>query len=267
MRKYHNRIKRELFNQAYTDINCSLNSNPTFLDIGSGKGGDTSKLRKYSYGIFVEPDLEFIDELNIRARDAFNQEDVKVATPNNYHEIINDALQDGDRVIILQSGGEKYDLITEVVNLFIGDQVDVVSMMLSLSFFWQNEEIYNLLMETIRKNLKPGGQFIYLTIDGDIVQQAFHPAFRDGIISDKWESPAGEIKYDNKTKQVNIDLKNTIVKNQTEWLVRLDDIDISLTPDNVVMDTRYRADQEEFLSSFGKKLSSLYTYGRFLRLI
>ena len=268
MRKYHNRVKREVIKEAFNDLGCRREEEGvTVLDLGSGRGGDAFKYKNYAGGVFVEPNPDYISELQRRLALAFEQDYVTVVSDNTVDLVAIGQLAQEDRVIIINTGGENTELITNVTSAFLNGPADVVSMMLSLSFFWQNVSIYNDLIETIKNNISDDGQFIYLTIDGDIVEQAFNPAFGDGIKSTKWDNYAGSIELNQDDKSVDITLKGTIVEQQHEWLVRLNDLSFSLGGSNMIMSNRYRADQELFLSSFGKALSSLYTYGRILKLV
>jgi len=267
MRKYHNRIKKEVINQAFNDLVCKRgDEGVTVLDIGSGRGGDSNKYRKYSGGVFVEPNIDYIPELQRRLSLSFKQDSVFIINNDNFDSIMIKDLSTRDRVIIVNTGGEDVNLITSVVNSFLGGQADVVSMMLSMSFFWGDRNLFDLLMQTIINNISTDGQFIYLTIDGDIVQQAFDPAFGDGIISDQWSNQSGKLRYYSNENRLDITYTGTIVEEQTEWLVRLNDMSFTLGSSNMILSTKNRADQELFLSSFGKTLSSLYTYGRMLKL-
>ena len=70
------------------------------------------------------------------------------------------------RVIVVPTGGEDFVTISNAVKEFIpGGKVDAVSLMLSLSFFWQSNETLNSLVNTIISVLKPGGKIIFLTIN------------------------------------------------------------------------------------------------------
>ncbi|HZK71925.1 MAG TPA: hypothetical protein VFD03_10505, partial [Clostridia bacterium] len=143
LRRYHNRIKKELFNN---------NKGKTLLDIGSGRFQDLNKWRGYSKILAVEPNGEYIKEMNRRLETS----DIK------------------DRVKIVQCGGEDTDRITSEAIKWLG-KADVISAMLSLSFFWQSENLVNGLCNTILSNINLGGKFIFLTIDGDLVESTFDP--------------------------------------------------------------------------------------------
>lgn len=245
--KYHNRIKRALFESVIPpNINNSNNlNNLTLLDIGSGLGGDVSKWLRFSKVVAVEPDKTKLEELRRRI----------------------DNLNMKDRVHIVNTGGEDTSLITKSVNSFLGGQADVISMMFSLTFFWKNREILNDLAETIDQNLKPGGTFIFMTLDGDSVSQIFNPAIR-GLGSSElifYNNSAGPItiKYNGNwtsPSELYIDIPGSIVDKQTEWLVFITDL-ITFLGENYIPSGTYRADKESFLTREERIYSPMYSYG------
>ncbi len=239
LRKYHNRIKKKLFNSV---------DGKYLLDIGSGKGGDINKWRKFDKIVAVEPNSEHIEELKRRLKSAGIE----------------------NKVFILQAGGEDTEQIQKAVKKFIGGRVDVVSMMLSLTFFWQSQSLVKALSNTIITNIKPQGKYIFFTMDGNLVEQTFEPAFDTGPILTGIEfknlGPAKLEYFPNKNpKELHIDIKNTIVTDQTEWLVRLDDLFNLLGeygfsyPKNKDI---HKADEEKFLTNDEIIMTQMYTYGK-----
>jgi hypothetical protein len=230
VRGYHNRIKKYLFD--------SIDKNSTLLDIGSGRGGDISKwpLGKI---IAIEPNEDNIVELRSRLFDSSN------------------------RVSVIKAYGQDYDLITKEVKKIIGGKVDCVSLMLSLSFFWENEDILNDLITTIKNNLKDNGKILFFTIDGDAVEQVFRPAFpinSEQISINDWKLGNITMKYIEKDSKLEINIPDSIVGEQTEWLVRISDLMARL--DYELLEV-FRADNEKFLPEEYKLFSNLYTYGIF----
>ena len=238
MRRYHNRIKTNLIQSVF-----KLNPNKkdlTLLDIGSGRGGDVAKWRKFSKIVAVEPNPEHIVELKKRL----------------------DTYQLTDRVRIVNAGGQDIELINKHVKEFIGDRVDVVSMMLSMSFFWQNQSMVHRLVNTITSNIKPDGNIIFLTIDGDLVEQTFEPAMDTGPALTKLELTQATLIYkgDRIPKELDIHIEGTIVEDQTEWLVRIADLILPLRKFGFGFIERERADKEKFLTEEEITLTQMYTY-------
>jgi SAM-dependent methyltransferase len=147
LQRYHNRLKRDLFRQ--------VERGSYLLDIGSGRGGDIAKWKRFDKIVAVEPNPDHIVELRRRLK-VYGME---------------------DRVRVVQARGQDSDIIRQAVKEFTGDNVDVVSVMLSLTFFWENEEVLRGLARTIEENLPPRGRVLFLTMDGDTVEQVFEPYF------------------------------------------------------------------------------------------
>jgi SAM-dependent methyltransferase len=228
---YHNRIKKALFKYG---------SGQTLLDIGSGRGGDVHRWAQYSKIVAVEPNPEHIVELKRRI-------DLNGMT---------------DKVKIVQAGGEDTKIISKAVKDFIGGSVDVISMMLSLSFFWKDNSTYDGLINTITKNLKPNGKFIFLTIDGDAVQQTFDPIFNGPQIK---QLTLGKSTFDYKPPRLIIDFPDTIVEKQIEWLVRIGDLISSFNKKGYKLVEVSRSDKEKFLSPEEMIYTKMYSYGAFAK--
>jgi len=238
MRAYHNKIKKELYNEPTKTTGGTKGL--TLLDIGSGRGGDVAKWRGYSKIVAVEPDEEHIQELNRRIQ------------LNNM----------SDKVLVVHAGGQDIETIYRAVREFIGDRVDVVSMMLSMSFFWQNQSMVNRLVNTITSNIKRNGKIIFLTIDGDLVEQTFEPAMDTGPAVTRLDLGPATLNYvPNKTpKELHIHIEGTIVQDQTEWLVRLSDLIIPLRTMGFDFQYRKRADEERLLNNYEITMTQMYTY-------
>jgi len=258
MRRYFNRVKRqELFSEDVKRFRpdkqrlsspfykqTSTQVKPTILGIGTGNGGDAdaSKWGKYSRIVSVEPDSLHIEEQKRR--------------------LITHGLS--DRVKIVQTGGEDTNTIVQAVREWIpGGKVDTVSLMLSLSFFWQSEAILDQLIQTIVQTLKPGGQVIFMTINGDAVKEIFDPTFGNALPITELKLGQADLKYYPKKRQLDIDIKGTIVNKQTEWLVFINDLRLKLGSYGFGLLWERRSDKEKFLSPAGLQLSKMYSYGIF----
>ena len=238
LRKYHNSIKKNLF--------LSVQDEKTLLDIGSGYGGDLGKWKNFTRILAVEPDPEHVEELKRR--------------------LVTYGMT--ERVRIVLAGGEETSLISKNVNEWLGGPADVISSMLSLTFFWQSSDLVNKLVETISQNLKLGGKYLFLTMDGDLVEQTFEPAFGTGQVLKELKLGPASLKYNSNVfpKELLIDIQGTIVENQKEWLVRLDDLNLRLASKGIVLQTVRKADEEKFLNESETLMTKMYTYGSFLRM-
>ena len=139
-------------------------------------------------------------------------------------------------------------------------------MMMSLSFFWETEQILDSLVQTINNNLKDGGNFLFITIDGDVVSEMFRPTFlKQSEIIQNDTLILGDlvtVKYlaDN---YINIDIKDSLVQNQDEWLVHLSDLSNKFSKYNISLNYKKRAIDQNFLSENEHIFTSLYSYGTF----
>lgn len=233
LRRYHNRIKRELL---------SINRK-CLLDIGSGRGGDVNKWKGFDRIVAVEPNPEHIIELEKRLV----------------------GMDMREKVLILQSGGEETERITTAVREWCGGRVDVVTSMLSLTFFWQSSQLVDQLCNTILMNIKPKGEFIFLTMDGNLVEQTFEPAFGTGLVLDKLKfGEIATLEYfgDKSPKELHIHISDSIVTDQTEWLVRLEDLKIRMGKYGFDFTMMEKADKERFLTEDEIIMTQMYTYGK-----
>jgi hypothetical protein len=227
MRKYHNRIKKELLS--------SITQPLYLLDIGSGYGGDLSKWSRFDKIVAVEPDEEHLKELRKRL-----QSFPKLRS----------------KIKIVQAGGEDVDMIQQEVQEFFGQKATCMSLMLSLSFFGTHEK-QELLKQTIDQCVEVGGEIVFLTIDGDLVQQTFSPAFQPDIAVNELTLNNATLKYKDRTLE--IDIPGTIVEKQTEQPPVLGDL-LAVLNHCLVLDLQ-RADQEPFLNKGETILSNMYSYG------
>lgn len=255
MRKYHNQIKNRLF----------YSNEGNLLDLGSGRGGDVSKWRKYQKIIAVEPNETHIVELERRIKSIFGLPEVlKIKTSGDLARYRN------DNIVIVITTAQNHTLITEVVNQVFKQKADVISMMLSLSFFFSSSEVYQGLMTTINENLIVGGRFIYLTIDGEKVKLMFDPPIKGPII-DELNLQNGNIKmkYLKEINQLQVNFKGTIVgtetEDQLESLVNLNDIRVSFNNLGIFEEHYKDATEEKFLNESETILTKLYSYGSFIR--
>lgn len=232
VRQYHNKIKRQLFENGNLDTDL--------IDIGYGYGGDMAKQKNYHKILGIEPNFE------------------------NYTECLNrykkmDFMK--DKLKLINTGGEDKDKIIKSAKKHFNWKKGVtkklhISMMLSMSFFWNNEESINNLNRTLIKiseeYKKYGGYeeitFIFMTIDGEKTLELFNNKgnkFNLGIIEMNFRPP----------NRVYINIEGTIVKNQNEYLVYINQL-------NCLSNIEYKiANEERFLSDDDKQFTNLYIYG------
>jgi SAM-dependent methyltransferase len=179
VRYLHNRVKGELFARTLTGEHLTL------LDIGSGRGGDLRKMSGYERVYAVEPNADHREEFSRRLRG-----------------------EPREGVRLIPAYGQDTEVIREAMR---GERADVISLMLSLSFFYQSDELLARLVDTLRSCLKPGGTIIALTIDGDKVTNVLGSS---RVV--RWGRFTLERLGGN---EVMFDLPDSIASKQTEWLV------------------------------------------------
>lgn len=245
-RSYHNRIKKQLYNLIQVGSNI--------LDIGSGKGGDAAKwarlinkTRGTGLVVAIEPD------------------------PDNRAELINriNTFDINNHINVVAAGAEDTITVTQAVKNFIPNQkVDVITLMLSMSFFWASDSHLDALINTIVNNLKPGGLIIFLTIDGDTVEQIFEPALGGPKITDKTIVTADIHLYPKFDppygRPLDFILPNTIVGEQREYVVHLQDFSLRLARYGIYIRELHKAEGEKLLTSDNYLFSSMYSYGYFV---
>lgn len=245
--KYHNKIKSDLYYQTSLKYKKSLN----LLDIGSGRGGDINKWSKFSGNIVaVEPYKPNRDELIKR----INKSKIK------------------DRVTIVPLGGEKTVEITKAVENIASGKVDVVSLMLSMSFFWSSDKHLDALVRTIVTNIKPGGRIIFLTIDGDSLEEIFEPI--NGEKTNKVKIAGAKIHlYPSLGKYwgrpVDFELPGSIIEEggQREYVVHIKDLTEKLSEYGFVLENLSRAIEPNLLLSEQNLIyTSLYSYGSYINI-
>jgi hypothetical protein len=230
-RKYHNQIKRNLFNTYKGD---------SLFDIGSGKGGDLGKMKKFKTINLLEPNKEYLEELNRRMK-SHDLTDVK---------IMNLKAEDTKAVEDYFDGELDY-------------QVDVISSMLSLSFFYLDEEKLDGLVNTIDFMAKDSCYFIFLTIDKDYLLEVMNgktSITQNGLLAELFVEE-GKAEYKERLKISLLDSKT--LGGQVEGLVDLQKLKDKLNEKgwtiNVVEDER--ADKQPIMSGFEYLFSQAYRYG------
>jgi hypothetical protein len=240
MRRYHNKFKRYLLKEYI--------KGKTLVDIGSGKGGDLHKWKELGINVLaVEPSREHIDEFTRRLLQT------KFKTSDNVSFKF-----ENTTIHILNEYGQNTDNIINAYNKYISTnkKASCVSIFNALTFFFENEETLNSLINTISNLLELNGYFIGMVMDGNLVRKIL--TNRTEISDYGWKitkkSEFTDSPYGNK---IEIHLEDTIVTNQTEYLVDFDELTNKLSEKNIVLDTMYVLENKE-LSLSQEKLNSLY---------
>jgi hypothetical protein len=188
VRRYFHREKRYLFD--------TIPPGQTLLDLGSGEGGDLTKMRHFKEITLVEPNVNNFEVLQERIKN------LKLSQTT----AINVRAED----------------------LKLKKKFDVISLMLSLSFF--DKEKLEKLCQVIDDHLNDDGQVLIFTIDGEAVQESFRPSFTG---FDKTEYKLGPVYLSLIGNKLDINWQGTILANvenpelrgqQTEYLFFLNDM-------------------------------------------
>ena len=242
-RQYHNRVKREvLTNREKVPDGSHL------IDIGSGRGGDLNKLSKFSKVLMIEPYAPFLEELEKRL----------TQFPENVKS----------KVTTLQAGGqESQRILLKAKDVFgeeFGKKPLCISMMLSMSFFWQSTNFLYQLVNTINMiseaYYNAGGKegslyFLFMTIEGERTLKLLTENDNSVTLN------GATISYFPEQEKVYINIPGTIVERQEEYLVNLVQFR-NLTNMDVVYEKE--ANGENFLSENEKIFTSLYVYGQYI---
>lgn len=234
---YHNKIKQYLYKKLDTESHI--------LDIGSGMGGDINKWRDFSGHILgVEPD----------------EEHIKIAL---------ERLENVDfqkRVKIMQAYGQETKKIREnVISHIPGGKVDAVTFMLSLSYFWKSKKDLDSLCQTIVQNIKSSGIVLFMTVDGDLLENKIELERKI-----KFSDCAEYSIYYNKDiifgKKVRVKIESSkTVGERDEYLVHIKALTKRLAKYGFKLVEHQVANKEELLSNFQKEYSSIYSYGYYQR--
>jgi hypothetical protein len=232
LRQYHNQTKK--------DIIRSIEKDAQVIDIGFGRGGDINKYNSFSKFLAIEPDRENIKQFQERKKTIYNWNTIE------------------PKFKLIEMGGEDPRIIGEARKFF--GWIDgkpsgkplVISMMLSLSFFFGEENLYLKLIKNIKALSELSGAssvtFIGMTIDGDSLKKIFDSEGKANL------GPAQMVYDKNNTVTISID-GDTIVKDQTEYLVPTEYFISMLNPQQKHID---RCNKETILTKNEKIFTSTF---------
>lgn len=191
------------------------------VDIGSGKGGDLMKYEHQgvSHVIAVEPNEE---------NRTFMEERLKLVKTKTQWTVV-------------PCGGEDTDIITEALKKVLeavksssqARPAVWASMMLSMSFFWKDEDTLDSLKETLSAICELSGgllPLVFCTVEGQRVKKLLlSSSSSDGGI----DTDVLKMSFTEDSSRgvgikgvVSVDIPGSIVKNQTEYLVDLKDLGV-----------------------------------------
>lgn len=238
--RYYNNVKRDLYKSLPKTAK-------TLLDIGSGRGADVTKWIEagYTHIVCVEPNEERRTELERRLSTT-----------------IRNRRSDAKYRIVATTGQDVQRILEEVQSFVPGGRVDVLSYMLSLSFFFDSEESMDSIAILARDAVKPGGYFVALTIDQSRVLEYFSDPTK--YIEVEGERRAHLSMIDMRlivsdSYKLYVDIPNSIVDKQTEYLVDVESLIEWLETLGYTIVDKYVANREKFLTDEELEYSELFT--------
>ena len=252
MFRYHNREKSEIY---------KIVSGGAVVSMGTGAGGDIFKWQRanVTHVLCIEPNQENRVEL---------QQRLQAVNTIQYR--------------IVPTVGQDYPLILQNLTEFYGKQVDILEYMLSLSFFFDNDQSLVSILQA-GQLVRPGGHLLAFTIDGRKVVSYFqNPANRDiidrgdeRIYRSKFQGIQFELHtpldFDLDTYSLEvgtvpdsrlsilINIPGSIVRDQTEYLVNIPRLTGSLAQYNWTLINEKPATNESFMTSEEFTFSSMFT--------
>lgn len=242
--QYHNVEKRQLLSQ--------IPKGAHIVEIGGGRGGDLSKIRQADRIISIDPNSSNQEEYKRRASIPF-----KAGKTGKMEQLIN-------KITLLNTEGENTEaIVTAAYRDFGWDKTPTqplyIIMMLSLSFFFGPENPIENLGRTVKQlasmYYSRGGKhqvrFIFMTIEGNRVLSLF----KSKGMNDIHLGPTHMILSEN---SLYINIPNSIVTQQTEFLVDLAKMQTALGLENLRAQT---CNRETFLSPDEIAFTSLFVTG------
>lgn len=150
LRRYTNRVKASLINNLSTTLQTRTGKKVTCLDIGAGEGGDVGKFKIADMEVIaIEPSSQRVRALEERI--------VAENMTDNY--------------TIFEAGAQNFQGILRKFERLNRAKVDCVTMFHSLTFFYDSEATVNSLINTIKGVIRPGGRFVCMAMDGQLLDR------------------------------------------------------------------------------------------------
>lgn len=289
MIRYHNRVKTLLYTSASMAkarlFPRASSGDYTLLDLGSGVGGDLHRWAKagFTHVIAVEPSKSNAESLKRRLASIMSEGREAQTYP---------------QVDVVQVGAEDTDsiLTCSMKNLGERAKVDVISSMLSATFFWKDDTTFTGVVRTIKDHSKKGTLFLIFTINGQLIEELVSPSMREGVVVEspivlgdftldlplvEWAQIAGrqigglEGLLPHATgRSYHVTFKNTrtvhamegeVGTAQREYMVYIPQLTEALKPE-FIMKSHEIANKEPLLLGPSRIASSLYSYAIYERI-
>lgn len=211
MRRFHNNVKRQLYDKYTKNID-------KLLDLACGKGGDLDK--------WVSNDIKHVVGYDIDEKSILEAERRVREYKYPIKTQVEVYVKDLSKNVI---GGNK--------------DCDVVTSMFAFHYFFETEETFNTIMKSIDNNLKVGGYFIGAMFDGESLRKVLKNG--DYTLSDRNEVKFNINVYKSLTdnpfgNKIGVYLKDTVLDEpMDEYVVYFDKfVDIMKSRGYELIDTK-----------------------------
>jgi hypothetical protein len=188
IRRYNQIVK-------YNLIRKYIKEDSIIIDVGSGRGADLSKWKKFKKIYVVEPDSEVLKIFEERRQ----------------------GMKDLPEIVVLNTGAENMNLIKETIK---DDKISAINMFYCLTFFGKDKTIYKKLLGTLAM-LPKGVKVIGSVMDGGKVKElCADGSFKNSAFSIKLgkENP----KKGGQPVHININDPDSMIKDLDEWIFDFD---------------------------------------------
>lgn len=288
MRRYHNRVKEALLIEMASKVDV-----PILMDIGAGKGGDIRKWDKFKRVYAVEPDVQNLREFISRSQEAPSFDHASLADmgegDKNDHYVQMTALHQRstlasrpkptskvgriDTIVPINTGGENIAALQDDIP---PSQVNCVSVMNALTFFYDSFGHFQQLVRTITHFLVPGGYCYMLAFDGELLLNSMQiPNQSLEQANDETVQTYNSVKTRNisiakagdpSCRKVWIKIEGGIVRGQFEYLINtrelvqiMDSFGFRLLDERYLNEETLLSAEEYWFSSMFKVLKFQYS--------
>lgn len=220
MRKFHNKIKRLLYDKYANNIS-------SLLDLACGKGGDLSK--------WVSNNIKNVVGYDI------NESSIKEAKRR-----VNEFEKSGTKVELCVK-----DLSTVVIKG--NEDFDVITSMFAFHYFFESQKTFDTIMTTIDNNLKGGGYFMGAMFDGKSVQRLLNESNGHYRLDNKFEIVSKTQTSSLFGNRISVLLKDTVLDEPTdEFIVDFDEfVQVMKTRGYSLIETKMFGDRDFEKHAYG----------------
>lgn len=188
IRRYNQIIKSNLIRKYIPDKSI-------IIDVGSGRGADLAKWKRFKKIYAIEPDSEVLKIFEDRRKE----------------------MKDLPEIVVLNTGAENTGLIKKTIG---NDQISAINLFYCLTFFGKDKTIYKKLLDTLAM-LPKGIKVIGSVMDGSkVIELCKNGSFKNTAFSIKLgkENP----KKGGQPVHININDPDSMIKDLDEWIFDFD---------------------------------------------